>query len=59
MTNNVVSNGENASCQDWNMGLPKLNINPFTGKPTEWSTFIESFETAADSNGVLSNIQKF
>ena len=59
MTKNVVSNGENASCQDRNMGLPKLNIKTFTGKPTEWPTFVELFETAADSNGVLSNIQKF
>ena len=59
MTNNVVNNGENASCQDRNMRLPKLNIKTFTGKPTEWPTFIESFETAVDSNGALSNIQKF
>ena len=58
-TNIVVSNGENASCQDRNMELPKLNIKTFTGKPTEWPTFIDSFETAVDSNGALSNIQKF
>ena len=58
-TNIVVSNGENASCQDRNMELPKLNIKTFTGKPTEWPTFIDSFETAVDSNRALSNIQKF
>ena len=58
-TNIVVSNGENASCQDRNVRLSKLNIKTFTGKPTEWPTFIESFETAVDSNGALSNIQKF
>ena len=58
-TNIVVSNGENASYQDRNTRLRKLNIKIFTGKPTEWPTFIESFETAVDSNGALSNIQKF
>ena len=58
-TNIVVSNGENASYQDRNTRLRKLNIKTFTGKPTEWPTFIEPFETAVDSNGALSNIQKF
>ena len=58
-TNIVVSNGENASCQDRNMRLPKLNIKTFTGNTTEWPTFIESFDTAVDCNGALSNIQKF
>ena len=58
-TNIVVSNGENASCQDQSMELPKLNIKTFTGKPTEWPTFIDSFETAVDGNEALSNIQKF
>ena len=58
-TNIVVSNGENASYQDRNTRLRRLNIKIFTGKPTEWPTFIESFETAVDSNGALSNIQNF
>ena len=30
--NIVVSDGENASYQDQNMRLPKLNIKTFTGK---------------------------
>ena len=30
-TSNVAGNGENASCQDRNMRLPKLNIKTFTG----------------------------
>ena len=47
-----------ASYQDRNISLPKLNIKNFTKKPAEWLTFIESFETAVDSNGALSNIQK-
>ena len=55
-TNIVVSDGENASYQDQNMRLPKLNIKTFTGKLTGLPMFIESFETAVDSNGVLSNI---
>ena len=55
-TNIVVSDGENASYQDQNMRLPKLNIKTFTGKLTGLPMFIESFETAIDSNGVLSNI---
>ena len=55
-TNIVVSDGENASYQDQNMRLPKLNIKTFTGKLTGLPMFIESFETAVDSNGVLNNI---
>ena len=39
-------------CQNW-------TSKTFTWKPTEWPTFIESFETAVDSNRALSNIQKF
>ena len=58
-TNIVVSNGENASCLDRNMRLPKLNIKTFRGNSTEQSVFIEQFETAVGSNGALSNIQKF
>ena len=54
--NIVVSDGENASYQDQNMRLPKLNIKTFTGKLTELPMFIESFETVVDINGVLSNI---
>lgn len=38
------------------MRLLKLNTKTFSGKPTEWSTFVEPFELAFDSNGALSNI---
>ena len=36
-----------------------MNIKTFTGKPTEWPTFIETFEAAIDSNATISDIQKF
>ena len=38
--------------------LPKLKIKPFSGDPTEWTSFIDSFEAAVDSNDNLANIEK-
>ena len=30
--------------------LPKFEIKPFSGKPVEWKTFIDSFTAAVDKN---------
>ena len=61
VVNNRVEN-ENANEQQNdknNIRLPRLNIKTFTGKPTEWPTFIETFEAAIDNNETISNVQKF
>ena len=42
-----------------NVRIPKLNIKTFTVKPTEWPTFIETFEAAIDKNETIGNVQKF
>ena len=39
--------------------LPKLEIHPFDGNVTKWTTFWDSFESAIDSSSRLSDIDKF
>ena len=38
--------------------LPKFEIKKFNGDPTNWKSFIESFNAAIDLNNDLSNIEK-
>ena len=38
--------------------LPRFDIKKFTGDPTEWKTFIESFNVTVHKNNELSNIEK-
>ena len=38
--------------------LPKLSIPTFTGNPLTWQSFWDCFDSAVNSNPVLSNIQK-
>ena len=38
--------------------LPKLEINKFDGEPTNWRSFIDSFEATIDNNDTLANVEK-
>ncbi|XP_057298583.1 uncharacterized protein LOC130629417 [Hydractinia symbiolongicarpus] len=38
--------------------LPKIEIKKFDGDPTNWFSFIDSFEAAVDKNDHLSNVEK-
>ena len=38
--------------------LPKLTLPTFEGDPLKWQTFWDSFESAVDTNDVLTDIQK-
>ena len=38
--------------------LPNLTLPIFEGDPLSWQTFWDSFESAVNSNNVLSNVQK-
>ena len=39
--------------------LPKLQLRPFSGNLTQWTSFWDSFETAVHNNTQLSEIEKF
>ena len=39
--------------------LPKLQLRPFGGKLTKWTSFWDSFESAVHNNRELSDIEKF
>lgn len=39
--------------------LPKLQLRPFGGDLTKWTSFWESFESAIHNNRDLSDIEKF
>lgn len=41
-----------------NVKLPHIEIKTFDGQPSNWQTFIDSFECAIDKNDSLSPIQK-
>lgn len=38
--------------------LPKLEMKRFNGRPTEWQSFIDCFDSAVNSNPKFSNIDK-
>ena len=40
------------------MKLPKFELKKYNSDPTNWRSFIESFEAAIDSNSQLSDIEK-
>ena len=42
-----------------NVKLPKLEIKKFSGEPTAWMTFIDSFEATVDRSTNLSDVEKF
>ena len=39
--------------------LPKLNVKGFTGEPTDWQQFSETFKATVGTNTNISNIEKF
>ena len=39
--------------------LPKLQVKPFNGEPTEHQSFMDNFKSAIDSNTILTNVDKF
>ncbi|GBM20678.1 hypothetical protein AVEN_150654-1 [Araneus ventricosus] len=61
---NIVKNPESqreieAKDRGFNVKLPKLTIEKFTGNPQEWTEFWNSFETTIHENNVLSKVEKF
>ncbi|GBM86013.1 Glucose dehydrogenase [FAD, quinone] [Araneus ventricosus] len=56
---NPESQRENESKdRGFNVKLPKLKIENFTGNPQEWTEFWNSFETTIHENNVLSKVEK-
>ena len=41
------------------VNLPRLQLKPFGGELTKWTSFWDSFESAVHSNGELSDVEKF
>ena len=41
------------------INLPRLQLKPFGGELTKWTSFWDSFESAVHSNGELSDVEKF
>ena len=39
--------------------LPKLELKGFSGDPTTWMSFLDSFSSAVDRNDYLSEVDKF
>ncbi|GBM18627.1 hypothetical protein AVEN_263859-1 [Araneus ventricosus] len=61
---NIVKNPESqreieSKDRGFNVKLPKLTIEKFTGNPQEWTEFWNSFETTIHENNVLSKVEKF
>ncbi|GBN79060.1 hypothetical protein AVEN_96106-1 [Araneus ventricosus] len=61
---NIVKNPESqreieSKGRGFNVKLPKLTIEKFTGNPQEWTEFWNSFETTIHENNVLSEVEKF
>ena len=61
--NDNLSNVNNTSCaapvKAQGMKLPKFNLTSFNGDPLKWTTFIETFTAAVDSQNSLTAIEKF
>ena len=39
--------------------LPKLTLPRYSGEPTKWQQFWDSFESAVHKNSAISNVDKF
>ena len=62
--NDNLSNINNISCaapvKTQGMKLPKFNLSSFNGDPSlKWTTFIETFSAAVDSQDLLTTVEKF
>ena len=58
-SNSAVSNGNSTSTTKNKVKLPKLFIKTFSERPTEWTSFWQSFNSAIHSNTDLNDIDKF
>ena len=59
-TDKVVTVENTGSSQSYQKAkLPKLQVKPFNGEPTEYQSFIDNFKSAIDSNTILTNVDKF
>ena len=58
-SNGAVSNANSSSTTKNKVKLPKLFIKRFSGRPTEWTSFWQSFNSAIHSNTDLNDIDKF
>ena len=58
-SNGAVSNANSSSSTKNKVKLPKLFIKRFSGRPTEWTSFWQSFNSAIHSNTDLNDINKF
>ena len=56
-TNDNLSNVNNTSCvvpvKTLGMKLPKFNLTSSNGDPFKWTTFVETFTAAVDSQDLL------
>ena len=56
-TNDNLSNVNNTSCvvpvKTLGMKLPKFNLTSSNGDPLKWTTFVETFTAAVDSQDLL------
>ena len=59
-SNKVVTVENTGSSQSYQKEkLPKLQVKPFNGEPTEYQLFMDNFKSAIDSNTILTNVDKF
>ncbi|GBO26251.1 hypothetical protein AVEN_107522-1 [Araneus ventricosus] len=61
---NILKNPESqreieSKDRGFNVKLPMLTAEKFTGNPQEWTEFWNSFETTIHENNVLSKVEKF
>ena len=61
--NDNLSNVNNTSCtvpvKSQGIKIPKFNLTSFNGDPLKWTTFIETFTAAVNSQDTLTAIAKF
>ena len=55
----AIGNNDNNSEKKMVARLPKLELKGFSGDPTTWMSFWDSFSSAVDQNDYLSEVDKF
>ena len=56
---NVARSEIDSTATNFGVKLPKIHIKKFSGDPTAWQQFQETFEATVDKNQKLSAIEKF
>ncbi len=56
---NVFSENQHIHPLPTKAKLPKLSLKKFTGNPTDWQSFYDSYTAAVHSNDTLSKVDKF